>query len=280
MTQKGLATAVVAATLCTLGGCGREKSDERLIEIAVKVEKQQQAIERVTAMIQGIDKRLEEIEKSRENASVSPGPPQTAPKDTPETPKIARSLSGILQQLNLTPNLLAEAQENIQDYAEQLMQSAATWRAMGEPQDLCRRLDVLVENFSATVGNPTLREKLAGDVEWLKKRFLAPLTPEQQREQARTMTLEAIRMMSHEEQSRQWLQSQLRALDEATNPMEVAARVNVTLELWKTWQVRELARTHNIPPDMMEQSGLTLSPEAATFIPAEMMEGLGLAQSP
>ncbi len=280
MTSRGLAAAVSAAVLCVVAGCGEETSDERLVEIAVKLEKQQQAVDRLTAKIEEIEKRLEEIEKSRENVSASPGPPKATPEDTRKPPGPARNLSGILKQLNVNPNLLAGAKENLMEYAEQLVARAAAWRAMGEPEELSRKLDILVENFSAEVGNPTLREKLAGDVERLKMRFLAPITPEQQREQARQITLEAIGVMSNDDTSRQWLETQLKALDEATNPLEVAARVNVTLELWKAWEVSQLAQRNNVLPEMMEESGLTLSTEAADYIPAEVTERLGVTPSP
>jgi hypothetical protein len=280
MTRKGLAIAVIAAILFLVSGCGREESDERLIELAVKVKKQQQALERLTGVIQALEKRLEQIEKSYENGSGSPGSTETAIEETPAPPETTRPLSGILEQLNLTPSLFAGARQSITEYAERLMEGAASWRAMGEPDEVSQKLDILVANFSAKVGNPTLAERLAGDVEWLKRKYLAPLTAEEQRDLARTITVEAIGMMSHDEQSRQWLEAQLRALEQSTNPAEVAARVNVTLELRRAWEVRELARAHNVPEEMMEECGLTLSPEATQYIPTQMMEGLGLTPSP
>lgn len=280
MARKGLATAVVAAILFLPAGCGKKESDERLVELAVKVEKQQQALERLTGVIQALEKRLGQIEKSYENGSGSPGSPEAAIEETPAPPGTTRTLSDILEQLNLNPSLFAGARQSITEYAERLMEGAATWRAMGEPEEVSQKLDILVTNFSARVGNPTLGERFAGDVEWLKKKYLAPLTSEEQRALARTITVEAMGMMSHDENAKQWLEGQLRALEQSTNPTEVAARVNVTLELRRAWEVRELARTHNVPEEMMEECGLTLSPEATQYIPAEMMEGLGLTPSP
>jgi hypothetical protein len=185
--------------------------------------------------------------------------------------------------LNPTSSLLADIQEYIKEYgAERVLEVAAAWRAMGEPEELCRRLDTLVENFSAKVGNPTPREKLSADVEELKSKFLEveQLTPEKQRDVARTITVEASRMMSHNEKSQKWIEEQLRELDEATNPQEVAARVNLTLELWKRWEVSQLARKHNVPEEMMEECGLTVSPEARQYIPTDMLERWGLTASP
>lgn len=87
-------------------------------------------------------------------------------------------------------------------------------------------------------------------------------------------------MMSNDGKSQEWIGEQLNALDEATDPREIDARVNVTLELWKAWEVSQLARRHNIPPEMMQESGLTMSPEATSYVPAEVTEGVGITPSP
>ena len=276
MARRGLATAVVAAILSLPAGCGREESDERLVEIAVDVKKQQQAIERLTGVVQAIEKRLEQIEKSYEDTSGSATSPETRLEESSAAAQPPVSLSSILEQLNLKPNLFGGTRQSLTEYAERLMEGAAAWRAMGEPEEVSQKLDILVTNFSARVGNPTLGERLAGDVEWLKKKYLAPLTPEEQHALARTITMEAIGMVSHDKQSRQWLEAQLRALERSTNPAEVAARVNVTLELRRAWEIREIARMHNVPEAMMEECGLTVSPEAGQYIPTDMLEGLGL----
>jgi hypothetical protein len=86
-------------------------------------------------------------------------------------------------------------------------------------------------------------------------------------------------MLSQDETSQAWLDEQTRALDEATDPREIGARVNVTLELWKAWEVSQLANRHNVPPEMMEESGLTMSPEATSYVPAEITEAFGVTPS-
>jgi DNA repair exonuclease SbcCD ATPase subunit len=283
MRRKGLSRVVVAVTLCMLAGCGKEEPDEALVEIAVKVKRQQEEIDRITTMLEGIDKRLAEIQRSREEVSVpSTRPPSQVPlKDTPEYGKIARYISGIQEQLSDAKNQLAEARETIERQTVDLfMDRAGAWQAMGTPEQLRQRLDILAEEFSGSVGDPTLREEFAADVERLKRIFSTPRTPQQEREMARTITSEASRMLSQDETSKEWLDGQLRALDEATDPREIDARVNVTLELWKAWEVSQLARRHNVPPEMMEASGLTMSPESASYVPQEVTQGVGITPSP
>ena len=122
--------------------------------------------------------------------------------------------------------------------------------------------------------------EFAADVERLKRIFSTPRTPQQEREMARTITSEASRMMSEDEASREWLDGQLTALEEASDPREIDARVNVTLELWKAWEVSQLAKRHNVPPEMMQESGLTMSPEAASYVPQAVTQGVGITPSP
>ncbi len=283
MRLKGSSTVGVAVTLCVLAGCGKEESDERLVELAVKVEMQQQEIDRITTTMEGIDKRLAEIQRSREEVSMpsSPAPSQVAFKDTPEYGKIARYISGIQEQLSDAKNQLAEARETIERQTVNLfMDRAGAWEAMGTPEELRQRLDILAEKFSGSVGDPMATEEFAADVERLKRVFSTPRTPQQEREMARTITSEASRMLSQDEKSQEWLDEQLMALDEATDPREINARVNVTLELWKAWEVSQLALRHNVPPKMMEESGLTMSPEAMSYVPSEITEGFGITPSP
>jgi flagellar biosynthesis chaperone FliJ len=283
MRRKGSSAVVVAVTLCMLAGCGKEKSNERLLELAVKVDRQQQEIDRIATMMEGIDTRLAEIQKLREEVSMpsGPSPSQVSLKDTPEYGQIARFISGIQEQLSDTKSQLAEARETIERQTVNLfMDRAEAWRAIGTPEELGQRLDILAEKFSASVGNPTLTEEFAADVERLKRIFSTPRTPQQEREMARTITSEASRMLSQDERSQEWLGEQLRALDEATDPREIRARVNVTLELWKAWEVSQLAQRHNVPQTMMEESGLTMSPEATSYVPRTVTEGAGITPSP
>jgi hypothetical protein len=281
MLLKRLVIAVTAGSLLVLVGCGKEESDKRLIEISVRQKKQQGDIDRIATMIEGIDKRLGEIETRREDVSASSSPRQVTFRETPEYDEIARTISGMQQQLYVTQDQLAETQESIEHQeTEQFVDRAETWKAMGTPQELVQRLDILAEKFTASIGDPTLTEQFAADVERLKSMFSAPRTPQQERQMARIITTAASRMMSHDETSQQWLGEQVKALDEAADPREVDARVNVTLELWKAWEVSQLAQRHSVPPEMMEECGLTMSPEAWSYVPQELTQGVGITPSP
>ena len=90
------------------------------------------------------------------------------------------------------------------------------------------------------------------------------LSTEQKREQARTAIVEARDLMP-DERSQRWLDEQLKALDEATNPLEAGMRVNITLQLQKIREMGELAQRYNIPGQVMRDSGLLSLPGGGLF---------------
>ncbi|NQT82368.1 hypothetical protein HQ563_05055, partial [bacterium] len=142
---------------------------------------------------------------------------------------------------------------------EALRDQGAAWRAMGEPDELSRRLDILLKNFSGNIEDPLAGEAFAADVEEMKSKYLTPLSPEQKREEARAAIVEAMDIMP-DDRSKTWLDEQLRAFDEATNPLEVGMRVNVTLQLQRIREMGELAQRYNIPGQVMRDSGLMFLP--------------------
>ena len=135
---------------------------------------------------------------------------------------------------------------------------------MGEPDEVSRRLDILLENFSGNIEDPVARDAFAAEVEEMKSRYLTPLSTEQKREQARTAIVEARDLMP-DERSQRWLDEQLKALDEATNPLEAGMRVNITLQLQKIREMGELAQRYNIPGQVMRDSGLLSLPGGGLF---------------
>ena len=104
-----------------------------------------------------------------------------------------------------------------------------------------------------------VKEAFTAEVEEMKSRYSTPFSLEQKREQARTAIVGAMDLMP-DERSKTWLDEQLRAFDEATNPLEIGMRVNVTLQLQKIREMGELAQRYNIPGQVMRDSGLLSFP--------------------
>ena len=115
MPAKCWIVAVVGATLSMLFGCQRERSGDRLAEIARRQGEQQKAITRIVGRIEGVEKTLYEIQRSVAPASGAPGKPDEKRaarfEDTPEYNKILTALSDIEEQLTVTQQELAKLEQ-------------------------------------------------------------------------------------------------------------------------------------------------------------------------
>ncbi len=283
MLPRLLASAVVAVSLLIVLGCEKRESDNRLVEIAVKLEKQQSEINRIAETLEGIGERLDEIRASLEENLKSPRAPgsvkgsRDAAASNSASPKEYREIMAQIavlqsQLISLEEKIVGLRQEGTQVRKRQARQAlrdrGAAWQAMGEPDQLCGRLDILVNDFSEKIDDPAAREQFAADVEDMKSTYSTPLSFEQKQEQARSLIVEAIDTAT-DERARTWLQEQLTSLDESTNPLELGVRVNVALQLQRMREMGELAQRHNIPAQVMTDSGLLFFPAGGSFAPQQ-----------
>jgi hypothetical protein len=271
MLQRHLTVVAIATAFLIVVGCRKEPSEEHLVEIAVKLEKQQRQLDRIDTAVESIGEGLREIQErlpagpAVEGAGTAVTPSEEASfASGREYQHIMGQIAVVQSQLlNLEQEFLTfrQGEEQVRERKEKeaLRDQGAAWRAMGEPDELSRRLDILLENFSGNIEDPLVREAFAAEVEEMKSRYSTPLSPEQKREQARTAIVEAMDIMP-DERSKTWLDEQLRAFDEASNPLEIGMRVNVTLQLQRIREMGELAQKYDIPAQAMRDSGLLFLP--------------------
>ena len=174
MLLKRLGFAVLAATLLITVGCERGESDKRLIDIAVKVEKQGARVDQIGTRMEGIEASLAEIRASLQRAEPAVrGETQAVDfRDTPEYKQMAAALSAVEQQLNITQSGLAETQEEFEKEQEVAKKKAAQKKPFGgvnDPQKLTEKLDSLAQSFALGVNDPVRRQELEAEVEQLKR---------------------------------------------------------------------------------------------------------------
>jgi hypothetical protein len=265
--------ALVTAGLLIAVGCQKEISDEHLVEIAVKLEKQQKQLDRMVRAVESLGEKFHKLDASLSagGGTGETGPEAAAGEGRETSYASAKEYRDIMGQIAVVQSQLVGLEEEIlmlrqgqeqvvkRREREALRDQGAAWRAMGEPEELSGRLDILLKNFSGNIEDPVVRDAFTAEVEEMKNRCLTPLSPEQKREQARAAIVEAMDLMP-DERSRTWLEEQLREFDEATNPLEVGMRVNVTLQLQRVREMSELAQRYNIPGQVMRDSGLLSLP--------------------
>jgi len=166
MSMKRLGIVAIAAILSALVGCRKEESDKRLIDIAVKVEKQKAKIDRIARTLEAIERKLDTSPVSGKKSAPTSGmaEPAKAPqqvvefRDTREYDKMLAALSAIQQRLNLTQSYLDEVKKD-ETFPEPCAKSMEDWT---------EGLDALVRAFGENIADPARRREFESAVEQLK----------------------------------------------------------------------------------------------------------------
>ncbi len=266
MLSKRLAILAIATLCCW--GCQQGGNDQRVGELLVKQEQHTQNISEMSKKMDSIDGKLVAIEKKIEallpagSAARTGGAAEMAVASSFASTK---EYQDIMRQINLFQEQIAAVQGDFlgfQDKAseakkrEALRDPRSAFGAMGDPKQLAERLDNLVKNASGRIGDPSTREQFAVDVENLKDKYSAVLSPEEKRDQARALVEQALNSMTDaDDRSRGWLEGQLKSLDEASGE-DLDRRVNMALQFQKMREISDLTQKYNIPSEVVRDSGL------------------------
>jgi hypothetical protein len=277
LVRRSTAAFIAAVSLIVLG-CRKEESNNPLLEITVRLEKQQRQLERIDTTLRSVGERLHEMEaRLPAGPAVGEGAPDSAGGEGKEASLTSsREYHDIIGQIAVIQSQLIsleqevfafrQGQEQVRKRQEQeaLRDQGAAWRAMGEPDELSRRLDILLKNFSGNIEDPLTRDAFAAEVEEMKSRYSIPLSAEQKREQARAEIVGAMDRIP-DARAKKWLEEQLEAFDQAANPIDLAARVHIALQLQRMREVSELAQKYSIPTQSLRDSGLISFPSGGLF---------------
>ncbi len=264
MLTKRLAILAIATSCCW--GCRQGGNDQQVGELLAKQEEHTQNISGMLKQMDAIDERLAAIEKKIEAllpAGSAARPGGGAEMTVASSFASTKEYQDIMRQINLFGEQLAAVQGDFvglrdrQGEArsrEALRDPRSAFRAMGDPKQLSDRLDNLVKNASGRIGDPDTREQFAVDVENLKAKYSAVLSPEEKREQARALVEQSLNSMT-DDRRRGWLEGQLRSLDEASGE-DLDRRVNMALQFQKMREISDLTQKYNIPSEVVRDSGL------------------------
>jgi len=205
---------VAAAILLILVGCAKEESDKRLIDIAVKVEKQRANVDRIATTLQSIERKLETSQESGKKSAPTSGAAEAAEaapqevdfRETPEYGKMVEALSAIQQQLGLMQTDFAETKKEIQ--RERWRDPDRQWKALNDPNEMTTRLDALVENFAQQVDDPVKRQQFEADVEQLRQINSDSLSTQELSQWLDSILNERLNS-AQDEEARKWIESQL-----------------------------------------------------------------------
>jgi len=265
MVLKGLALVAVVALCCC--GCSKGGDDNRAADLLPRQEEHARKIAQMSEKMDSVDEKLSGIEKGI-NALLGAGSATASTQgdgaagtssfaNTDEYKDITRQIGVLEQQVAAVQGAFTGFQDEQRQTTEReaLRDPRAAWRAMSQPEELTRRLDILAKNFSGKINDPATRNQFVADVEDLKGRYSAPLSPQEKQQQARSLIAAAIDE-AQDDRARGWLERQLQSLDEAPNAEELAQRVDRTLQMQRMREIGEMTRKYNIPEDTVRDSGI------------------------
>ena len=264
MLLKRLLPMVFAALL--LWGCAKSGDEKRVAELLDAQANQTRQMSQMSKRIDSVDAKLTSIEKSVNallGASAVGGPEGAAQLKVKSDFAETKEYQDIMSEIALLNERVGGVQEGFTGFQEEqreirgreaLRDRGAAWRAMGDPKELSRRMDILATNFSGKIADPTTRTQFVQEVENLKGKYSAAVSPQEKEAEARALLTEAINA-AESDRARGWMERQLQSLDEA-NPQELEERVNRVVQMQRMREIGELARKYEIPAETMRDSGL------------------------
>lgn len=213
--------------LLALVGCSDRNSDERLVNLAVSVEKNSARIEELSLAMDGVDKRLVSIEESLEKlAHASPplggsasAPSRSPAKGSDNTEDLSRQVALLAQEVASTKEELASTGAAVEEVRSRLSKPKdihdALHKLAGKPDEFARGLDELLRVVSPKIEDPAVRRNFEAEVAQLRDRVVGGFSQEQLYNELRGRMLEKLNFLT-DEKDRQQLQRGLSELENAS----------------------------------------------------------------
>lgn len=262
----------LTALLCV--SCSKDDGS-RVDELISRQNEHTQSISQLSKRVDSVETKLANIEKGV-NSLLGGGSAGAAGRgagrpagstfaQTDEYKNIMRQISLLQEQIGVVNGELAGFEKARAESTERenLRDRGAAFRAMNEPEELTRRLDILAKSFSGKIPDAGRRDQFIKEIEGLKARYTAPMSLEQKKTEARQLITWAIDAVDND-QAKGWLEAQLRSLEEQGDTAENEERITRSLQVQRMRELGELTRRYNIPADTVRDSGL-ISFDPAAF---------------
>jgi hypothetical protein len=264
MLVKRLGFAVVAAIF--LWGC-QGGGNREVTELLTEQQKQARDITQMSKRMDAVDEKLTGIEKSV-NALLASGVGAAAKTGTgvvvASNFASTKEYQDIMRQISTLQGQVGSAQqefvsfrdaESEQKQREALRDRGTAFRAMGDPKELSSRMDNLVKNFSGKIADAGTRSQFVSDVENLKSKFSAQLSPEEKRQAAKELLSARLAGMQ-DDRGKAWVEGQLKSLDDTSNPQQLQQQIDNITQFQTMREIGELTQKYNVPEDVVRDSGL------------------------
>lgn len=264
MMLKGVGLVVVAVLCCW--GCSKG-SDNRIDDLASRQAEHGQKIAELSSKVDSVDAKLASIEKSINTllgggagADASGGAGVTGSSTfakTDEYKTLMNQMALLQQQVGVVQEALGGFQKERRETQElaSLRDRGGAFRAMSEPEEISRRLDILAKNFSGKIPEGARRNQFVAELESLKAKFSATLSPDEKLAQARNLLTDQLNA-AEDDRQRQRLERQLQELDQAQGVEQIEQQADRMLQFQKMREIGEFTQKYNIPEETVRDSGL------------------------
>lgn len=218
---------IVCFIVIALTGCSERRSEECLLEMAVKLEENSTKIGELSVTLEGINTRLSGIEESLQTlaqGSGGVGNPLSASASAPAVGNVdlestLRQVAVLTEELALLKDAMASTKEALEKTARELSKPKDPIKAIhalaGEPEEFVKGLDGLLANGSVRIGDPVARQSFEAELLQLRDRVVSGHTPEELYQELRAGIVEKLNFVS-DEKDRQEIQRAISNLDNCT----------------------------------------------------------------
>ncbi len=212
-----------------LTGCSERRSEERLLEMAVKLEENSTKIGELSVTLEGINTRLSGIEESLQTlaqGSGGVGNPLSASASAPAVGNVDlastfRQVAVLTEELASLKDEMAFTKEALEKTVRKLSRQGgkdpikAIYALAGEPEEFVKGLDGLLANGSVRIGDPVARQSFEAELLQLRDRVVGGHSPEELYQELRARIVEKLNFVS-DEKDRQAIQRAISNLDNCT----------------------------------------------------------------
>jgi len=243
-------------------GCTDRKSDQRLVDLAVSLEKNSGRIEELSTLLEGISNRLAKIEEAlaashatrqeaQDSASLSLANPSGSAEGNANLDVISRqvaSLAGELAAMKEEMTLTRTALEEVATRpSEQKDAGDILHKLAGKPEEFAKRLDEFLLSAALKIEDPAARQNFEAEVRQLRDRVSAGLPFDQLYQEFRGRLVEKL-SSAREEGDRRQLEKEVAKID---NSSEEELRERLTdYNRWRTAEeFFRIAKTYSVPKE-------------------------------
>ncbi len=212
----GISVPTICLFVLTLAGCGDHISEqERLVDMAIKLEKNSTKIKEISLGLEGVNDRLVALEASLQklanaspNTEKSPSGGAGIPGEgSAEIESLSKQVAVLMEELAVTNQELESAKGAVEEIAAKASEprdmGKAVYDIARDPQRFVEGIDNLVERVSPRIEDAATRQNFEANMAQLRYRVLNPPSPDELYQELRSLHIQKLNAVTDESDRRE-----------------------------------------------------------------------------